>query len=540
MQTQLRPLFHLVYADFLERVRRYSFLVTLLGTIFVTYLFVPALDAPVYPLLNLGGYRPIYNSAWVGSAVTLLMTEFLPLFGFYLVKGSIERDRVTGVGQIIAATPVGKAIYTLGKWLSNLAVFVAMIAVTILASVVLQFVRAESFQLDLWALAAPFLLILLPAMAFVAALAVLFECVNALRGSAGNIVYFVAFTLVAGFTDFQGINTLWAGIYRGCATYFPDCYRFRQLDITDAPLAAMPTFQYPGMAWTLDILLQRLSWIAFGAAIALLASVFFHRFDSSKADQGIGTRFSESLKRALSALRPRPAHSDLDAASALPSAKPVRLSPLPASARLGRIAGRTFLQVVAAELRLTFKGVSWWWYLVAAALIGLPFFISPDEAHVFVLPFAWIWPLLLWSGMGVREVQHRTDLFVFAAPHPLRRQWVAIWLVGVVIAFVTGLGVLGRLALAGDWPGVFAVSVGGVFIPTLALALGCWSSSSKPFEAVYLFVWYMAVVQSQPYLDFMGRFSSAAGGHVLPWVYTGLTLAFGLAAILGRQRQIVK
>ena len=86
-------LFQLMWADFLERVRSYSFSAMMLFTIFVAYFFVPALDAPLYAILVLGDYRPIYNSAWIGTMVTLLMGEFFLIFAFFMVKGSIERDR---------------------------------------------------------------------------------------------------------------------------------------------------------------------------------------------------------------------------------------------------------------------------------------------------------------------------------------------------------------------------------------------------------------------------------------------------------------
>ena len=66
-----RALFQLVRADFLERVRRQSFLVTLGFAIFAAYMFLPPNHAR-YATLNLAGHRGIYNSAWVGSLVAML------------------------------------------------------------------------------------------------------------------------------------------------------------------------------------------------------------------------------------------------------------------------------------------------------------------------------------------------------------------------------------------------------------------------------------------------------------------------------------
>src|SRR6476659_7397041 len=94
-----RILYHMVRADFLERVRRYSFLLSLFFSIYLGY--------EVYTgriRLQLGDYRGENNSAWLGSVITLLASTLLTLIGFYIVKNTIQRDRETRVGQILATT----------------------------------------------------------------------------------------------------------------------------------------------------------------------------------------------------------------------------------------------------------------------------------------------------------------------------------------------------------------------------------------------------------------------------------------------------
>jgi hypothetical protein len=234
--SQWRTLYHLARADFLERVRRYSFLITLLAIVAFTYLCLPAQDSPAWLYLDLGAARPIYNSAWIGLSVTKLLAEFLPWFGFFLVKGTIERDRRTGVGEIIASTPISKPIYTVGKWASNTAVLSALIGVSILTSLVLQLIRAEEFAVDLWTLVAPFLFLLLPELAFIAALAVLFESINWLRGGFGNLVYYGVY-VVAVFGNVQGIGSVWHGVYEACSATLTGCRAGGQIDIGGLPLA---------------------------------------------------------------------------------------------------------------------------------------------------------------------------------------------------------------------------------------------------------------------------------------------------------------
>jgi ABC-type transport system involved in multi-copper enzyme maturation permease subunit len=247
---QLRMILPMMRADFLERVRSYSFLAMLLFSVFLTYFFLPSPDAYFYANLAMGAARPAYTSAAIGSLTTLLMGEFFTLFAFYLVKGSIERDRRTGVGQVIATTPISRPVYMLGKWLSNVAVIAAMVAVIILAAGILQLVRGEDPHIELWALAAPFIIILLPALVLVAALAVLFESINLLRGGLGNVFYFAVFILLLGLpVDFEGINILYPSLYQACAAQFSGCSPARQIDVSGA-LAGLPTFTYTGIDWT--------------------------------------------------------------------------------------------------------------------------------------------------------------------------------------------------------------------------------------------------------------------------------------------------
>ena len=146
-----RVLYHLARADFLERVRRYSFLLTLVfaaGLAYLTYIGTIS--------LQLDEYRGVYNSAWVGSMMTLVTTTFITMAGFYMVKNTIQRDRQTRVGLVLATTPMSKSLYTLGKALSNFAVLAAMVSVLAAGAVILQLARAEGGSPEPVKLLAPF------------------------------------------------------------------------------------------------------------------------------------------------------------------------------------------------------------------------------------------------------------------------------------------------------------------------------------------------------------------------------------------------
>jgi ABC-type transport system involved in multi-copper enzyme maturation permease subunit len=188
-----RTIWAIARADFLERVRRYSFLVTLL---FAVYLGYAAATGRIS--LRLGQYRGLYTSAWIGATVSLVTTTFVSLVGFYIVKNAVERDRQTGVGQILASTPLSRSFYLLGKFTSNFAVLASMVGVLAFAAVGMQFLVAEDRVFHAWPLLSPFLLLSLPAMAVTAAVALSFETIQLLRRGFGNILWFFLWSLSIG------------------------------------------------------------------------------------------------------------------------------------------------------------------------------------------------------------------------------------------------------------------------------------------------------------------------------------------------------
>ena len=180
----------------------------------------------------------------------------------------------------------------------------------------------------------------------------------------------------------------------------------------------------------------------------------------------------------------------------------------------------------------------WWWFVIAAGLIVGGLLAPTNVAQQYLLPAAWLWPLLAWSALGTREARHQTAQLVFSAAHPLGRQLPATWLAGVLVTALTGSGVALNLLLAGDMTSLLAWAVATLFIPSLALALTVWSGSGKLFEVVYMLLWWFGPLnQLVPQLDFMGVSDSARAGG-MPLVYLAATLALLGGAVVGRRWQI--
>src|SRR5512135_928118 len=129
----LSIVFHIARADFFERVRRFSFLVTLaaiigMGVLVNNGTLGISLGSGDMNILS-SFYRGELNSAWIGTMTVMVTNCFLGLIGFYLVSDCIKRDIRTRVGQIIATTQVGRGAYLVGKWISNFLVLSVMILI---------------------------------------------------------------------------------------------------------------------------------------------------------------------------------------------------------------------------------------------------------------------------------------------------------------------------------------------------------------------------------------------------------------------------
>jgi hypothetical protein len=519
----------MVAADVRERTRRTSFLVTLGLLVYLGY----AVGAGQV-LVHVGDYRGVYNSAWVGGMMALVITFFLGLFGFYLVKGGIARDEASGVGQIIATTPLTRTQYVLGKWLSNLALLSLMVAILAVAAALIQLIRQEDARLQLWPLLAPLLLIALPALALVASLAVLFETIGWLKGGFGNLVYLVLFCLIliAGvqsqspWLDVLGFNPVGASMKEAAHSAFPE-YRGGFV-LTMASSRPLETFVWTGIDWTAELVLQRLLWVVVALGLTLASAPLFQRFDMARRRVSRARRSAPPAEQVLAS----------EEAATPGDERPVaRLTPLSGERRFQR----NTLRLIGLELALLVKGVPWYW-LAGAAGLWVGCVVAPAEGvRQLWYMLAALWPVLLWSRLGERDARHHTEALLSHAPHPTGRLLAAAWVAGVLLTggLLSGV-VLGRL-LWGESLALLPWALALLFIPTLALTLGTWSRSSKLFEVVYPVLWYLGPMNTQGQLvalDFLGVHGEAPVNTAPLLVLAGV-MALLLLAVLGRQRPAV-
>lgn len=85
----------------------------------------------------------------------------------------------------------------------------------------------------------------------------------------------------------------------------------------------------------------------------------------------------------------------------------------------------------------------------------------------------------------------------------------------------------------GETAGLLALHSGALFIPSLALASGVWSRTSKLFEILYMLIWYLGPLNKIMELDYIG-----SHGNGRPEFFIPFSIMLIIFAFIGRLRHI--
>ena len=191
------------------------------------------------------------------------------------------------------------------------------------------------------------------------------------------------------------------------------------------------TFTWTGIDWTPAIIVTRFAYIGLAILLTLLAALFFDRFDPSR---------SKPMRMKTQRITP----SAPEAVSVTQAVSTPRLTPLDIAANQF-----SFSRVLFAELKLLIKGQYWWWYVGAAGLIIACLVNDAATTREIILPIAWVWPILIWSSIGNREVHNNVQQLTFSSASPLWRQLPAQWLAGFIVTLIMASGA--ALAFRNSW-----------------------------------------------------------------------------------------
>src|SRR5690606_5362043 len=392
-------------ADFLDRARRPAFPVTVFGALALGFLAVPP-ESARYAMVKVGTFRGVYDSAYIGTMLAMIGSLWLPLFGFYVVRNALGRDTASGVGELLAATPVRTPAYLLGKYLGNLAVLGAMAAALAAIAPVMQLLRGESTTIDPIGLWLPLVLFCLPALAVGAAAAVVFESIPFLGGGCGNFVWSFPYPALSLATPPRLYSETTAGFQDDVAAQYPGANTEISIGLTMEE-HGLGRFVWAGPDFGLPVVVASLAPALAATVAAAAPSLWFPRFDPARQrNPAPAAPVRADAPAALSGPAPAPSTSVPEVLRDNPARA---VGPAdPRASRYTKSVVGPFVRLLTGAVRIHLGGVSRWWWLGLATLTVIALSV-PEDALGTVLLFAWLWPVLLWSRLGTHAAEAGVD-----------------------------------------------------------------------------------------------------------------------------------
>lgn len=538
IRSELRRIYHIARTDFGERARSRTLVAFLVVVAYIGYLVNVGFIQLTYSMgagtniVHVVG-RP--TAAMIGVKTALTGSLAVVIGAFYIMRTGIEQDRRHGHGSLVASSETSNAVYLLGKLVSNVALGGVVLATLAIAAVLNHLVHGVGGT-DLVAIVTPLLVIVLPLCVLVGGVALLFETVPLLNGTAGTVCHLL---LVFGLVNTLGgaVNTTPSGLTVAHRTvdilgYLPVYQVTYESVLATVPEyeggpPALATFITPAQSFSFTggtfppwVYVHRLAVALAGVAVTLVGAVSFDRFRTGGGLPRLG-RMIPSFKTL--ARLPALFGSDDSAADIEEDPRPVEdIDTTPVERRdQGGL-----LRLIRAEVQLAVRDRQWWWYAALPFVIVGPLALAgavetTGSGFQFVIATVILWPLPAWRELGSRMYIHGAPELVFSSRFP-RRQLLVEWFIGGLVGLLAVSGVATVVIQTGSLTLLVGVIAGALFPPSLALAIGAWLRSPRLFEASFLLLWYGGPINGLSGANFIGGNGSAfypavylAGGAVL-------------------------
>ena len=522
---RLQIVWQLVLADFRERTRRYSYLITLIVSLYLGYLVLTGKYA-----FRFGTFQPAYNSHWIGTIMALAGAAMFSLFGFYIVRSSISRDRETRVGEILATTLLSNTTYLFAKFVSNILVLWSMVTALLMIACLGMLTSMPFAEVNFIAFITPFIFLPYTLTIAVAAAAVLFDTATWLQGIFGNIMYFfyAEFMIVSGilkipFLDGAGMGLFEVSIRNTISSIYPGekipmAIGFINVFENKTVEVGSKLFVWNGIDWSMPLVLSRLIWPSIGMVMLLISILLFDRFEKSKKVLKIKKKIKTNFENS------KPLQS-FDKNLSYKKIPTIKYNP-------------RILNSIIAELTLSFKQLKPIWYLIGIAIVITEMFVPFEISRKYIIPAAMIWPLILWSSISTREEQFNMRSLTFSSAGVHTRQFIAMLLSGIAISIALCFPMLVRSAVLGENSYLFLLIATAFLLPCLAFAFGVVSGSKKLFEVLYLFVWYGGSIDQIKAIDLLGTTEESTSSMRIT-IFLILALSSAIVAYLARRKNAV-
>lgn len=459
-------------ADFLERVRQFSFTAFCAFAAFFTLWFVPRPNGFTALAIDPSVFRQGSDPSWMPMSAAMCSGMMLCVFGFAYLFNSVQRDRESGVLSLLQTSPISRTDYLFGKLVSDTMLLLCLLGVIMAVAFVTMEIHFPGRLLSSWDFFSPFLSVI-PGLVFVSAFALLMECAPLFgRRSGLSIALFLCVSIVIlmpasmgrnpyrliSVFDFSGF--LWMRDSISAAAYSVTGRPAAQINIlagSHMDSAGLKVLAFHGLTPTFSYFIDKLFLLAVSILITFVASCLLPKTERTDWFPRLSHTSSKGKK---------------DSGGVVPAYR---------------------FSLFYSELRKMLLGQSLTWWIGAAGL-WIACLLSPVDivrSTLLTLEFAWLMPVF--SCMGCMEYRSGMATLLRTVPGAMVRQASACWRAGTAISLVAAAPALLRFLCLADGAGFLSVLIAALLLPSMALFLGEWSASNRPFEIFLLVLCILAL-----------------------------------------------
>jgi hypothetical protein len=482
------------------RMRRISSLLAVIAMIVISWSMIvdPKTGSS---LMSINNARVLYTSSALAMGSASLLSFVLAAISFYLVRGRIIEDIRSGIGAVIASTPVSNTLFLFSRWLGGVAYILLLIMVAMCSVMLLQVLRGDG-TVQVLIYLQTYLLVLVPMIFSAVGAAILFDSTPFLMGKAGDVLYFFVWvfqiSLVSKIDDLSGGFSYWLMLdFSGLVTTI---FTLKTHLMTNSFSLGASSFDpaitpitLPAMMWTTDMIMMRLGSAAIALSVVGLAIPLFHRFSPDKVKASHAKKRRSPLEILNTWSRPL-----------AKQVHPLFLWSAKASGMLGQVMSEVALSLVSAPFSI----------LVLILVISISALINLSALHGLGLFAVAYWGVMM-SDVSTRDYQSAMESMTAAGRggadwryirHFMASVTLGLMFVGVIIFRLSFISPVQALAL---FVGVLSMSAAANF-------LGKTSNTPKTFMSLYLFTLYLSTQAPKvPVIDIFGLNAAATMTNIL-------------------------
>lgn len=387
-------------------------------------------------------------------------------------------------------------------------------------SILLFFLFNDGFPFELLQFVKPYLLITIPSLFIVSAIAVAFEVLLGKYSVVQNIGFFVIFIGLATLSQKNDSNFMFDAFGTKIVTHqMEETVRTLIPKNENTNLAIgyvlgnikdTKKFEFIGVDFPSQFILSRIGWILASLLLISAISPLFHRFNKSTYSRVKNKKNEGKLET---------------------PAREVLLSALPVpEVHYGVI------PILKTEFLLLIRhGKKWLWLFNFIGMVLLAV-LPLQTAHQFVLPILWFFQVGRLSELTTKEVTHGVHYFAFSSFKPLGRLLLSQLVAAVVLIFFLSMPLLVRYAWEADFISLLSIVLGGIGLVLVASTLGIVTGGKKLFEVLFFMITYMNI-NGIVFMDYFGGLAHNSF-YILKLALTAMLLGF--FGFLARSYQLRK